>query len=460
MKAFFLLLIVAVVCAEITKIPITKDAVSPSRMARTAHNRARMFSTNPTDLPISNFEDAQYYGPITIGTPGQSFLVVFDTGSSNLWIPSSKCSFIVIPCDLHHKYHSSQSSSYVANGTDFEIEYGSGKMSGFLSQDTVTVAGIPVKNQVFAEATHEPGLAFMFAKFDGILGLAFQTISVDNVVPVFYNMVAQNLVPNPSFAFWLNRNANASVGGELVFGGVDQSHYTGEFTYLNVTREGYWQFKMDDVKLAGNSFGACNSSGCAAIADSGTSLLAGPSSIINVINQKIGAVGLITEECEQMIEQYGPEIINGFVQKHTPAEICADLGICPNGTECFLCKSALTALETLIGNNATEANIVKQLANLCTNLPSPGGEAVVDCSLIPSMPSISFVLAGKEFALTPEQYILQVSAQGQTQCISGFLGLDMPPQIGPLWILGDVFMGVYYTQFDLGNKRVGFALAQ
>ncbi|KAG0461029.1 hypothetical protein HPP92_021326 [Vanilla planifolia] len=225
-------------------------------------------------IELKNYMNAQYYGEIAIGTPKQKFTVIFDTGSSNLWIPSGKCYFS-IACYFHSKYRSSRSSTYKENGKSASIRYGTGSVSGFLSEDYLSIGGLVVKGQVFIEATREPSVTFLVAKFDGILGLGFKEISVGNVVPVWYNMVEQGLVKNPVFSFWFNRNSKSADGGELVFGGSDPNHYKGEHTYVPVTRKGYWQFEMGDVLIGGQTTGFC-SGGCAAIADSGTSLLAGP----------------------------------------------------------------------------------------------------------------------------------------------------------------------------------------
>ena len=111
---------------------------APSRNLR-ASGDAKL--GKPESEIIKDYSNAQYFGTVEIGTPPQSFQVIFDTGSSNLWVPKVGCTHCGLPFISHKsKYDDSKSSTYVADGADFNIQYGSGSVSGFFSRDDVTLA--------------------------------------------------------------------------------------------------------------------------------------------------------------------------------------------------------------------------------------------------------------------------------------------------------------------------------
>jgi len=305
--------------------------------------------------------------------------VIFDTGSANLWVPSAKCRGFNLPCLLHRRYASQHSRTYVQDDTPFAIKYGSGSMTGFISRDKLSVGGVEVANTTFAEATAEPGVAFLMSKFDGILGLAFAAISVDGMLPVFDQMLKQRLLAEPLFAFWLSKDVASERGGVLMLGGIDPAYYTGALHYVPLTRKAYWQFELDAISVGGKSLVARTT----AIADTGTSLLVGPTADVNKLVQALG-----------------------------------------------LSVSGATM-----------------------------GQHTLPCSEISKLPPISFRINGREFELQPEDYVFKVEAYGKAACLLGVSAMDMPPPAGPLWIMGDVFLSKYFTVFDAGNARIGFARA-
>lgn len=236
------------------------------------------------ELPLTNYMNAQYFTEIQLGSPPQSFKVILDTGSSNLWIPSVDCTSLA--CYLHQKYDHEASSSYSKNGTKFAIQYGSGSLEGYISQDTLTFGDLVIPDQDFAEATNEPGLAFAFGKFDGILGLAYDTISVNKVVPPVYNAIAQKLIDEPKFAFYLGDSSKSEDGGLFTIGGVDETKYKGKITWLPVRRKAYWEVSFDGIGL-GDEYADLKNHGAAI--DTGTSLIALPSQLAELLNAQIGA---------------------------------------------------------------------------------------------------------------------------------------------------------------------------
>uniref|UniRef100_A0A672GDU5 Cathepsin E-like n=1 Tax=Salarias fasciatus TaxID=181472 RepID=A0A672GDU5_SALFA len=239
----------------------------------------------------------EYFGEIRLGTPGQNFSVVLDTGSADLWVPSTYC--VSETCAVHHRFRAFDSSTFHHDGRQFGIHYGSGHLLGVTARDTLEIGGMTILNQEFGESVYEPGSSFLLAKFDGVLGLAYPRLAEILGNPVFDNLMVQEIVEEPVFSFYIN---GSSRGGELLLGGTDESLYVEPINWLPVTDKGYWQIKMDSVSVQGvNSL--CPH-GCPAIIDTGTSLIAAPTNETVALHHLIGAtptnIGEFVIDCARL----------------------------------------------------------------------------------------------------------------------------------------------------------------
>ncbi|KAJ7135850.1 acid protease [Mycena epipterygia] len=249
----------------------TLPADVEARMVRRAEEKRQSEKLTDED------SDEEWAGTISIGTPAQSFLIDFDTGSSDLWVPSSSCTSST--CSSKSKFKASSSSTSSKKTGTFSIEYGDGStVSGPIYTDTVKVAKITATKQAFSPVTT---LSSSFADdpVDGILGLAFPAISNLNADPFFVTADAAGAVDANQFSFFL-----ASSGSELYLGGTDDAKFSGDIEFNSVDSSGgFWQATGAKVKVGSTSA----VTGIDTIIDSGTTLMYGTPAAVKKLFAKV-----------------------------------------------------------------------------------------------------------------------------------------------------------------------------
>ncbi|KAL4446398.1 hypothetical protein ABPG74_001139 [Tetrahymena malaccensis] len=289
-KTIIVLLLAFALCsASVIRIPIKKrartelqDEILYKKLERKERGFLDQILNSDEDIPsypeikVQNYLDMSYYGEISIGTPPQPFVILFDTGSSDLWVPGKPC--VSLPCLVHPKFNTQKSSTFKETTQKFSLVYGSGAVTGHLATETVTLGPLQAQNVTFGLARTLTS-AFETTKFDGILGLAYKELSGFKANTFFDELVAQKQVANNLFSLYLSDKEN-SDDSELILGGIDQSYASSEFKYYPVILKAWYVIAANSI-----SVGSLSLSLDSMIVDSGSSVVFGVPEVINPIIQ-------------------------------------------------------------------------------------------------------------------------------------------------------------------------------
>uniref|UniRef100_A0A0N5A6H5 Peptidase A1 domain-containing protein n=1 Tax=Parastrongyloides trichosuri TaxID=131310 RepID=A0A0N5A6H5_PARTI len=343
---------------------------------------------------------------ITIGTPGQKFFVIPDTGSSYLWVPDLSCEAYTSPscpfyclhnvycsllckseccssivksdmfgCIRNHKYNASASSTYHPMGGKFFVKYGCGEAEGLYGVDNLTLLGIKknlsIPMVIFGRVKKMcPSLSHF--PIDGVLGLGFRDLTKERFLPPIMEAIQKNLFDKPIFTIYLRHKQTKRKGenivGLITFGDFDNENCDSNVSYVSLSKAAYWQFQIESVEFGGIKI----NKKMEAIVDSGSQLIEGPK-----------------------------EIIENFVKES-------------GGWE------------------------------------DPDGHYNVPCDT--AIPDMKIGINGKMYTV-PYKYFVIKDINGK--CSLAFGGAHTNLNI--YWILGEPFMHAYCQVYDVGKIRIGFS---
>ncbi|KAG1704859.1 hypothetical protein DVH05_004888 [Phytophthora capsici] len=307
-------------------------------------------------VTLQNFGNVQYIGSVGFGNPPQYFDVVFDTGSSDTWIPGTSCD----NCGSHHQFNSQRSTTFLDTEEKFYDAYGSGSVSGTVVVDTVTISGYTVDSVRFGVIDDESDKLQEFLA-DGIFGLGFEGLAHISRPTVFAALAGQNADLENMFAFYLTPEAYRT-GSELHIGGYDLSvvgpnasfHYTPVVKLPEFDSFMYWTVKLNNFSLRPSSSSSIRSDGekgmsaaatdmttnlcdpfCYAIVDTGTSLISVPAGqfdeVVSKITRGLDCDGI---DCSAVdvkdfpVLHFGMEPDNVFLLQPQDYVLCSGWGQC------------------------------------------------------------------------------------------------------------------------------------
>mmetsp|Transcript_22903 Transcript_22903/g.41561 ORF Transcript_22903/g.41561 Transcript_22903/m.41561 type:complete len:756 (+) Transcript_22903:99-2366(+) len=265
------------------KVARRHEALLFTRQTLRSRHRLRYTSV----AAMQRIHKTAYWGSMTLGTPPQPFKVIFDTGSGNLIVPSSDCT--VPGCAPHRKYARNASSTGAAVTNEkgegsSEISFGTGQISGDFFRDKLCIGDSLCIDASFIAADRETTEPFQEIPFDGIMGLGFKDLSMGDGFNILDDLTAKGSLPGGQFSFYLTDGGDS----EVTFGGFKPEYLASDIVWAPVNKQSYWQVAIDDIAFDNQPKSLCNGR-CQVAVDTGTSMLAGPSDLVDKLSSMVNA---------------------------------------------------------------------------------------------------------------------------------------------------------------------------
>lgn len=330
------------------------------------------------------------------------------------------------------------------------MTYGIGNVNGTYATDTVSIAGATIQNQQFGLASDTQQIltnantitvtqnsvsknvkklaaASSAPIANGILGLGYPKLTAasskgqGSYNPFVFNLATQNIIAEPIFSIYMNSASKTGWSGEIIFGGIDQTKYTGNLTYMPVV----------------------------------------PLSQTTSKNKKRAMSAVSTSDYYWMV--YGQGVSVGDSSNSTAA-----LNFPFASTGAFILDTG-TTLTYLPADMAKQVVTAAVGANGFT-VDAGSGTYLVDCNAVSSTATFVLNMAGSNspnaapitLSIPMSHLVIPLDSSSRTSANYCLFGIAPSTSVGVgsnLYLVGDSVLRSAYLVFDMGNNQIGIAAA-